>query len=83
MAWLESAAILRGRKCDPTILLLLVWVRGGMWLISAQHEVVMMQLAFRFQTNMETRQLIPGQWEDCIKWSPSAWLGSDAIVRER
>ena len=54
-----------------------------MWLISAQHEVVIMQLAFRFQTNMETRQLIPGQWEDCIKWSPSAWLGSDAIFRER
>ena len=57
--------------------------RGKGWSISAQHEVVRMQLAFRFLTNVETRQLIPGQWEDHIKWSPLAWLESDAIVRER
>ena len=47
---------------------------GGMWLISAQLKVVPVQLAFRFPTNAETRQLIPGQWEDYIKWSPLAWL---------
>ena len=51
--------------------------------ISAQHEVVMMQLAFRFPTKVETRQLIPGQWKDHIKWSPLTWLESDAIFRER
>ena len=54
-----------------------------MWLVGAKHEVVLMQLAFQFSTNVETRQLISGQWEDYIKWSPLAWLESDAIVRER
>ena len=54
-----------------------------MWLSSVQHEVVLMQLAFRFPTNVETRQLIPGQWKDHIKWSLLAWLESAAIFRER
>ena len=53
---------------------------GKGWSISAQHEVVRMQLAFRFQTNAETRQLIPGQWDDCIKRRALCWLECGAIL---
>ena len=50
-----------------------------MWLISAQHEVVLMQLAFQFPTKVETRQLIPGQWDDHIKRKTLFWLECGAI----
>ena len=54
-----------------------------MQLINAQHEVVPLQLAFQFPTKVETRQLIPGQWEDDIKRSPLAWLSGAVIVGAR
>ena len=36
-------------------------LQGCVCTIIAQHEVVLMQLAFRFRTKVEARQLIPGQ----------------------
>ena len=51
-----------------------------MWLISAQHEVVLMQLTFQFPTKVETRQLIPGQWDDYIKRRALCWLECGAIL---
>ena len=54
------------RERDPTIRVYLCELQGCVWLVSAQHEVVLMQLAFRFPANVETRQLIPVQWEDYI-----------------